>query len=668
MLTPVEKLLFVIAFCASGYTAFLVAQRIASIIRRGPGSLSTDDIVRRLVNATVVAITQKTVLKRRLLPSIAHALIVWAFAYFLLANLADVLQGFIPNFIFLGTGTLGNLFRIGADLLGTACLIGVLALMLRRWIIDPKVFSFQANTLIHPKAVAGIKRDSLIVSTFILVHVASHILGDSLVARSGPYDCEPMAHFLCGLWSGISPQVIDVFQHVFFWGAIGSILGLAPYFLISKHIHIFVAPLNFLLKPERRSIGALEKIDMTDEAITQFGAAKLEHLSQPQLLDAYACIMCNRCQDACPAHVTGKALSPAALEINKRYHLNYEGAKLAAGRESEVSLLDFAISAEAVWACTACGACVEVCPVNDEPMRDILDIRRNLVLMENAFPTQLQPAFKGMERLGNPWNLAPESRMDWAQGLDVPTIEQNPAPDILWWVGCAPATDPRAQKTARDFAKILNAAGVNFAVLGKLERCTGDSARRAGNEALFFEPATSNVETLNEALGERPVRIVTTCPHCLHTLKNEYPDYGGNYDVIHHTQLIEELFADGKLKSNSNLTSNVAFHDPCYLGRHNDVYDAPRNALVYAGSAVTEMPRHRNNSFCCGAGGAQMWKEEEHGHERVSENRFREAMATGRDTLAVGCPFCMIMLSDAAKAVNSTMQVKDVAEIVAERL
>jgi Fe-S oxidoreductase len=232
-------------------------------------------------------------------------------------------------------------------------------------------------------------------------------------------------------------------------------------------------------------------------------------------------------------------------------------------------------------------------------------------------------------------------------------------------VGCAPATDPRAQKSARDFAKILNAAGVNYAVLGKLERCTGDSARRSGNEALFFELATGNVETLNEI---KPKRIVTTCPHCLHTLKNEYPDYGGNYDVIHHTQLIEELYAAGKLKSSPDLKSDVTFHDPCYLGRHNNIYDAPRNALVYAGSAVTEMPRHHNNSFCCGAGGAQMWKEEEHGQERVSANRLREAIATGKDTLAVGCPFCMIMLTDAAQSANGTMQVKDVAEIVAEQL
>ena len=293
-------------------------------------------------------------------------------------------------------------------------------------------------------------------------------------------------------------------------------------------------------------MGELDKINFEDESITQFGVSKLEHLSRPQLMDAYACIMCNRCQDVCPANHTGKVLSPSALEINKRYQINQEGKALAAGAESSTPLIEFAISPEAVWACTSCGACIEVCPVGNEPMRDILDIRRSLVLMDNQFPTQLQQAFKGMERTGNPWNIAPESRLDWAKGFNVPTIEQNPEPDILWWVGCAPATDARAQKTAQAFAKVLNAAGVNFAVLGKMERCTGDSARRAGNEALFFELATGNVEMLNEVA---PKRIVTTCPHCLHTLKNEYPAFGGNYEVIHHTQLIDELYKDGKLKS-----------------------------------------------------------------------------------------------------------------------
>ncbi|MGH2593790.1 MAG: (Fe-S)-binding protein, partial [Anaerolineae bacterium] len=541
------------------------------------------------------------------------------------------------------------------------------ALILRRAIAGHKIFEFRGGTLLHPKAVAGIQRDSLIVGLFILVHVGSRFLGDSfhLAEAGGPDGWRPFASAVSGLWAEFSPEMIVVMQHVFFWGALGSILLFVPYFLYSKHIHIFMSPLNFLLKPKRRSIGQLDKINFDDESVAQFGVSKLEHLSQPQLMDAYACIMCNRCQDACPAYATGKVLSPAALEINKRYHMNQEGAALAAGKESVVGLLDFAISAEAVWACTACGACVEVCPVNNEPMRDILDIRRSLVLMQNSFPTQLQQAFKGMERAGNPWGIAPDSRLDWAKGLNVPTIEQTPTPDVLWWVGCAPATDARAQKTARDFAKILNAAGVNFAVLGKMERCTGDSARRSGNEALFFELATGNVEMLNEVA---PKRIVTTCPHCLHTLSNEYPAFGGNYTLIHHTQLIEELLLLGKLRTDPRQQADVTFHDPCYLGRHNGIYDAPRNALVQANVSVTELPRNRNNSFCCGAGGAQMWKEEEHGRERVSAKRFREAMATGRNTLAVGCPFCMIMLTDAAKAEKSEMQVKDVAEIVAEAL
>jgi Fe-S oxidoreductase len=258
--------------------------------------------------------------------------------------------------------------------------------------------------------------------------------------------------------------------------------------------------------------------------------------------------------------------------------------------------------------------------------------------------------------------------MEWAQGLKVPTVEANPDFEILYWVGCAPATDPRARKTARAFAQVMLAAGVNFAVLGRLERCTGDSARRSGNEFLFSQLAQQNVETINEVMGGRQRRIVATCPHCLHTLKNEYGDFGGNYEVIHHTQLLAELGAAGKLKLDAKKQANVAFHDPCYLGRHNGVFDAPRAALEYAGAAVTELGRSRRQSFCCGAGGAQMWKEEEHGAERVNTNRFAEAQATGRDTLAVACPFCLIMLSDAATTAKSEMRVSDVAEIVAESL
>jgi Fe-S oxidoreductase len=666
MLTLIEKIIFVLLGLGSAYFAYRTADRILRTIRRGTGAVGMDELVRRAIEAGLVFVSQRTVLKRRFLPSLAHAFVAWGFTYYLLVNIGDGLQAFIPGFVFLGRGNLiGDLYRLGADLLSVGVLVGMAGLLLRRLIVGPKVFGFREGVMINPKAVSGIKRDSAIVGSFILLHVGSRFLGESFhLAERGPDPWQPFASLAAFFWADLPAAAITMMQHVFFWGALGAILLFVPYFLYSKHIHIFFAPLNFLFKPRRASIGQLEKINFEDESLSQFGATKLEHLSKPQIIDAYSCIMCNRCQEACPAYNTGKALSPAALEINKRYWLNEHGAAFAAGKESP-NLLDFAISAEAVWACTACGACIEVCPVGNEPMRDILDIRRSLVLMENAFPQQLQQAYRGMERFGNPWNVAPDSRLDWAKGLNVQTVEQNPEPEVLWWVGCAPATDARAQKTAQAFAKLLNTAGVNYAVLGKSERCTGDSARRSGNEAVFFELATANAEMLNEV---KPKRIVATCPHCLHTLKNEYSAFGGNFDVVHHTQLIDELLAAGKLKIDPAKQANVTFHDPCYLGRHNNVYDAPRAALTKAGAAIAELPRSRERSFCCGAGGAQMWKEEEHGAEGVNVNRFREAMATGKDTLAVGCPFCMVMLTDAGKAAKSEMQVKDVAEIVAESL
>lgn len=285
--------------------------------------------------------------------------------------------------------------------------------------------------------------------------------------------------------------------------------------------------------------------------------------------------------------------------------------------------------------------------------------------MENDFPEQLQTAFRGMERTQNPWNVPVTERMKWAEGLSVPTIEKNPEFDILWWVGCAPSTDARAQKTAQALSKILNKASVNYAVLGEMEGCTGDSARRAGNEYLFYEMALANIEILNEV---SPKRIITTCPHCLHTIKNEYPALGGHYEVIHHTELISELVASGKLELKQDDSQSITFHDPCYLGRQNDILVEPRRVLEDLQAKLIEMPRHGNKSFCCGAGGAQMWKEEEHGDARVNAIRFEEAKATGANTLAVGCPFCMVMLNDAKVDSEDEMQVLDVAEIVAQAM
>jgi Fe-S oxidoreductase len=498
------------------------------------------------------------------------------------------------------------------------------------------------------------------VATFIIVHNASRYLGESFsVALSGSADkWQPTISMVARLWSGADANTLVIGEHVMFWLSLGAVLAFLPYFPYSKHIHLFFAPLNIWMKPQRRSMGELNYLNLDDTSIEQFGAATIKDLGWEQVMDSYACIMCFRCQEVCPAYNTGKLLSPAALEINKRYNFNYGGG-------TDKPMLDL-IPEEAVWACTSCGACVDICPVGNEPMRDILEVRRNLAMIESKFPKQLETAFKGMERNANPWNVSQADRMKWADGLNIRTIEKNPEPEILWWIGCAAATDARAQKTAQAFAKILNAAGVNYAVLGQNEQCTGDSARRAGREDIFFGLATANVEILNEV---KPKRIVTTCPHCLHTLKNEYPAFGGNYTVIHHTQLINELVGAGKIQMKLDGDNmKITFHDPCYLGRQNKIFDAPREDLKSAGLQVIEMPRNESKSFCCGAGGAQMWKEEEPGTSRVNTTRYLEAKATHANTIAVGCPFCLTMMNDASKADGDSLQVKDVAEIVAERL
>lgn len=671
MLTFPEKIIFLLAVLASGYFTWRGVYRIIQLISRGQGTPDWNLVPRRLASAIGKFISLGPTWKLRPIASFFHAFVAWGFTFYLLVNIGDVLRAFIPGFHFLGTGTLAGIYRLIADILSIAALVGMVALMLRRFVIRPEELSHPDDAHLHPKARAGITRDSAIVGVFILLHVGFRFFGESFaLALEGHLDpWQPLASAIASLWSGLSPTSLTVLVHVSFWMALGLILAFMPYFPYSKHIHLFFAPLNFLLKPERRSMGELSALDFEDESIEQFGALSMEDLGWEQLMDAYACIMCNRCTEVCPANTTGKVLSPAALEINKRYTLNYD---FSAKSESPL-LTEFAISEEAIWACTACGACVDICPVGNEPMRDILEIRRGLVLMENNFPEPWQNAFRGMERTMNPWNIPPTERMQWAEGLQVPTIEENPQPEYLWWVGCGPSTDPRAQKTARAFAEILNHAEIDYAVLGKQESCTGDSARRAGNEYLFFELASANVEIFNEI---KPQKIITTCPHCLHTIKNEYPAFGGNYEVVHHTQLIGKLIAEGKLQlSEDSEKYSVTFHDPCYLARQNDIIAEPRQVLKDLSVDLVEMPRNGAQSFCCGAGGAQMWKEEEHGDQAVNANRFQEAEDTGAEILAVGCPFCMVMMNDAAKdaqsaksTASSEMQVLDVAEVVAAQL
>lgn len=667
MLSTPEKILFILALVVTAYLGWRAAVRINRIIQRGEGNIDWATAPSRLMIVGARILAFAPVFTSRAITSVLHGLVGWGFLFYLLVNTGDLLRAFIPGFLFMGSGTMGNIYRLIADVLSVATIAGMAALMFRRFALRPTALGTRRSTPLHPNARAGISRDSAIVGAFILLHVGFRFMGESLhIASSGADRWQPFASATAAIWAGLTPISLEIARHATWWLALGLILAFIPYFELSKHIHLFFAPLNFLLRPERDSIGQLGPLDFEDESIENFGAARLEDLSWYSIMNAYACIMCNRCQDACPAYQTGKVLSPSALEINKRYYINSEAHRLAAGEASGQTMLEVAIPSEAVWACTACGACIEICPVGNEPMQDILNVRRYLVLMENQFPEQLQAAYRGMKRTGNPWNIPQESRLDWADGLEVPRVSENPDFDLLWWVGCSPSTDPRAQKIARSFAQVLQSAGVNFAVLGREEYCTGDAARRSGNEYLFNELAMRNVETLNRYKAKR---IVTTCPHCLHTIKNEYPAFGGQYEVIHHTQLLRELFASHRLAPARELAPlNVAFHDPCYLGRMNGVYDAPRSLLKSVGITISEMPRRRARSFCCGAGGGQMWKEEEQGEGRVSSTRLGEARETGAEMLAVACPFCTIMLSDAAGADGDGLKINDVVEFVAERL
>ena len=689
MLTLPEQFLFAVLLIASLYYAYLGFSEIIGVIDRGATTYypRTNHLFARIRDALVRTITQVTVFRDRPVVSFFHSFVFYGFIFYGLVNAVDFVEGYVPAEVLapLHASIVGGLFRLGADIFGTLVLIGVAYLLYRRFAAeDPKLQKFNPTVLLHPGVTAGgIRRDSLIVGCFILLHVGCRMLAaGSLLAAEGHHDpWQPVASLIANVLGHAPNRIIG--WHVGWWGALGLILAFLPYFPRSKHIHLFAAPARFAL--ERRQVdgspvplGALEPLDLEDDTAEQFGVERLEQLRFTQLLDPYACIQCNRCTNACPAHATGKALAPSAIEINKRYELNAIRTDFAEKKIGSRPVQEFVMSESALWACTACGACVEVCPVGCEQLSDIIDYRRDAVMTKGEFPQQLNNAFRNLERTSNPWGIAPAKREEWKNTDTVaPTVEENPGFEVLYWVGCAGSYDPSAQKTARAFAEILNHAKVNFAILGKREGCTGDPARRAGNEYLYHSLATGNVETLNAVLLDEKLdpnkakRVVATCPHCFNALKNDYPQLGGNYKVVHHSQLIEELIALGKLPE-MILDEKFTYHDPCYLGRHNGVYEAPRTVLTgggKAGSAFAEMPRNKNSSFCCGAGGAQFWKEEEPGTMKVAENRYREAEATGAKTIAAGCPFCKSMLASSESAGREgSPAILDIAELVAENL
>ena len=670
MLSLTEKVLFALAAVFSAYGTWLGFSTMFKVIGRGKGP-SLQFHWRRVLKAAVTWITLSPLWRARRLTSLIHAMLAWGFVFYMVVNVVDLARGYwagpwpeIPLWV-------SAAFWLGADVFSAAVLLAMLYFLLRRFVL-PGRSQLQTRPDIRRIPAARISflsltvnRDSVLVGLFILGHVGFRLLGESLnLAHESANSWQPVASAISPLWVLLDPATIQVWEHISWWVALGLILLFMPWFPYTKHVHLIMAGVNFATKRERTSPGALDPLDFEDEEADSFGALRIEDLSKSSLTDAFACIMCNRCQEVCPAYATGKDLSPAALEINKRLYLNEHMAAVANGSHSGTQLLEYAITESAVWACTACGACTDICPVGNEPLQDILDLRRGLVLMEDSYPAEYEGLYRGLERNSNPWNISSADRLDWAEGLSIPTIDEIPDADILWWIGCAPAYDQRAQKVTRALARILIAADVRFAVLGRQEGCTGDAARRSGNEYLFDQMARDNVESLNAV---SPRRILTTCPHCLHTLAKEYPAFGGHFEVIHHTQLLTELDAKGKLPRENVLEGKVTFHDPCYLGRQNGITQPPRDALKGTGMAAVEMPRHGSKSFCCGAGGAQMWKEED--APTVSQSRYDEAAATGADTLAVGCPFCLTMMRDAASSASGkSMRVADVAELVAEQL
>ena len=663
MLTTIEKILFVLLAVSSLYYGGKKFYDVYRAIARGKPDARMDNLPERIRRALWIVLTQQSVFKKRPIVSFLHALIFYGFVFYFLVNLVDVIEGFLGIH---ARGGAWSFFNLAADLLTAGVLTGIIGMVLRRWFVQPKDFDFPANVPVQPQVRAGIFRDSTVVAGFIIFHVGCRLFFKaSQLAPEGGDAFQPVGSFFAAWFTGTDPGTLGILNHFFWWGALGSILLFIPYFPRSKHIHIFLAPIKLALKKSQP--GVLQPMDFEKEEV--FGAAKLEDFTWPRLLDSYSCIMCNRCQDVCPATNTGKALSPAAILINERFELNEILPAFSAGQESPRPLLEFALNEEAAWACTTCNACIEVCPVGNEQMLHIIDVRRERVLTAAEFPKGLQNTFNHMERAGNPFGMPAAERLAWAKDLPfpVPTLAEKADADVLYWVGCAVAFDPRAQKIARSLAQLLHSAGVEWAVLGKDEKCTGDTARRTGNEYLFAQMAQENIAVLNEI---RPKTIVTTCPHCFHTIANEYPQFGGNYVVRHHTEFIDELIRTGNLKLAAHTDGSVTYHDPCYLGRHNGIFDQPRALIQSSGATMIEPGRNRKNSFCCGAGGGQFWKEEEKGTERVSTNRYRELKHTGAKTVATGCPFCMRMITEetAKEEPETAMEVLDVAEIVARSL
>ena len=493
------------------------------------------------------------------------------------------------------------------------------------------------------------------IATIALSLLLWHACRIALGLNEWPASWSPVANLLSGLFGRNS--VTRVLERVFVWVHVLTILAFLAYLPRSKHLHILSAAVNVWFGRTGPG-GRLEPLRFDDPAVPEeeirFGAGTIADLNFKEVLDTFSCTECGRCQDACPAFATGKVLSPKLVIMGLRDQVFAQDSG---------PLVPGAVPEESVWDCVTCGACVQACPVSIEHVDHIVDLRRHLVMVDSNFPAEADPMLRDIERASNPWGRAQSERADWASSLGVKVLEPgDPAPEYLYWVGCAASFDERARVGAESTAKLLKAAGVDFAILGPRESCTGDPARRMGNEYVFQGFAEQNVSELNDA-GVR--KIVASCPHCFNTLANEYPDFGGRYEVIHHSELLASLVREGRLVPERSDALSVTYHDSCYLARHNDVIAAPREVLGAVADPI-EMERSGKRTFCCGAGGAHMWMEER--GKPINEARVREAAATGADTLAVACPFCAVMLGDGVQSAGVDLKVIDVATLLVDSI